>query len=204
MQNPLPRVVQIGFNKTGTSSLGRFFKQNGYSVASVSQACQIMENINACVPAFQGLEFNLYQDLENHRKGVYVYNYFKEIYSQYPSEYYILTTRSCESWIRSRLLHQNGNYARIAMNRLRVSNLDDLCSTWRNEFYVYHSKVLSFFEGKRNFYIHALEEINVGKLMSFLCKDYIFVNTKYPRVVTGKRIVQRNDLPDVKSYLEII
>ena len=79
MPKSLRRVIQIGFNKTGTSSLGKFFAKNGYKTIGSRKADQIWANLQASRPAFDGLHFDLAQDFENHAKGIYISHYFKDI-----------------------------------------------------------------------------------------------------------------------------
>ena len=139
-----PHVIQIGFNKTGTSSLGKLFKKNNYTVGSVKFAKIIQLNIINKVAPYKGLEhIDLFQDVENHKKGIYIYENFECLYNNYPKAYFILTTRSCESWIKSRMRHKRGNYARIALKNKNLNSLEELRDAWRNEFYDYHN----LFEG---------------------------------------------------------
>lgn len=180
------RVVQIGFNKTGTTSLGRFFKQNGYVVRSIGMVEKIKRNLQSGRHAFAGLpHFDLAQDLEDHGRGTYIYQHYEEIFHQYPGYYYILTTRSCEKWIASRLRHHGGRYVRRAMRHTGIFDLDKLCNYWREEFYDYHLRVTRFFCGRPNFYVHSLECINTESLARFLEKDFYFHNLEYPKIVTG-------------------
>lgn len=185
MPKSLKRVIQIGFNKTGTSSLGKFFAQNGYKTIGSRKADQIWCNLQESKPAFDGLTFDLAQDLENHSKGIYISNYFKDIYESYPDYLYILTTRSCEKWIKSRLRHHGGRYVRRAMKHTGIHDLERLCNYWRTEFYKYHLDVTQFFGNKQNFYVHSLETIDVAGLVKFLGNDFDFKNLTYPKVVTG-------------------
>ena len=199
-----PHVIQLGFNKTGTSSLGKLFKSNNYSVGSVRLAKQIKQNIDKNIAPYTGLEtIDLFQDVENHNKGIYIYEYFEFIFENYPQAYYILTTRSCESWIKSRMLHKKGNYARIALEHKGISDLNELRNIWRNEFYEYHLKVNTFFGNRKNFFTLSLENINYNSLQKFLKRDYTFKQSTYPRVLTGKADPPKDAiLPDTKSFIE--
>ena len=185
MSKEKKRVIQIGFNKTGTSSLGKFFVKNKYRIIGSKSASHVWSNIQASRPAFEGLDFDLAQDLENHASGIYISNYFKQLHEAYPDDYYILTTRSCEKWIQSRLRHHGGQYVRRAMKHTGIEDLERLCDHWRAEFYQFHLDVTRFFEGKANFYVHSLEAMNVPALVQFLSKDFEFADLDYPRVITG-------------------
>ena len=58
-----PKILQIGFNKTGTSSLATFFKVNGYKVIGPVMAKLVDENLRNGRCAFEGISFDLSQDL---------------------------------------------------------------------------------------------------------------------------------------------
>ena len=200
-----PHVIQLGFNKTGTSSLGRLFKSNNYTVGSVRLAKLIKKNIDQKIAPYSGMEsIDLFQDVENHKKCIYIYEYFETIFENYPESYYILTTRSCESWIKSRMLHKQGNYARIALEHKGISSLSELRDIWRSEFYEYHLKVNTFFNKRKNFFTLSLENINYKALQDFLKRDYTFKQSTYPKVLTGKAAPPRGViLPDTKSFVRI-
>ena len=175
-----PKAIQIGFNKTGTTSLARFFKNNGYTVAGGEIAIKAFRNIQEQRDPLHNLEFDLAQDIENHKLGIYIYNYFELIHNHHPDAKFILTTRSCEKWINSRLSHNGGRYVRRALRRLGLHNVETLCDTWRRDFYHYHAKVLDYFSGRPNFYIHSLECLNVASLTEFLSPEFKFHDLTYP------------------------
>lgn len=175
-----PKILQIGFNKTGTSSLATFFKVNGYKVIGPAMAKLVDENLRNGRCAFEGITFDLSQDLENHASGIYIWKKYKLLYDQYPDEKFILTTRSCEKWVNSRLRHRGGRYARIFMRQNNIEKLEELIYQWKKEFYCYHGEVLNFFEGKSNFYINDLDNINIGALIEFIGPAYKFECKEYP------------------------
>ena len=146
-------------------------------------------------------DVDLFQDMENHQKGIYIYNHFELIYSYCPQDYYVLTTRSCESWIRSRLLHNQGKYAKIALRHKSLNNLEELVHQWRVEFYDYHSKVINFFKGNQKFYVLPLEVYNFNAFKTFLARDFTFTNSSYPHVKTGRNETPaQNQLPTATEY----
>ena len=175
-----PKVFQIGFNKTGTTSLARFFKTNGYKVAGGEIAIKAHKNIQKQRDPFHKLEFDLAQDVENHKLGIYIYEHFELIHNHHPNAKFILTTRSCEKWIKSRLSHNGGRYVRRALRRLGLRDIAALCDVWRRDYYHYHTRVLNHFAGNPNFYIHSLECLNVEQLLDFLGPDFNFQQRIYP------------------------
>ena len=181
------KVIQIGFNKTGTSSLAKFFKNNGFNVVGHSRyANKISENIHQGQPPFQGLDFDLAQDLEDHRNNLYIQDYYKEIDQSHPETKFILTTRSCEKWIESRLNHNAGRYARRAMRNHGITELNELIHRWREQFYQYHLDVTRYFKDSNNFYVLPLEKVDAQGLIDFLGNDFKFSQTNYPKVQIKK------------------
>lgn len=182
MDRKKPRVIQIGFNKTGTTSLKYLFKTNGYTTSGGrSFAKKIQSNIISNTHPYEGFdEIDLFQDVEDHSNSIYIYNEYEYIYSYCPNDYYVLTTRSCEAWIKSRMKFNGGVYANIAMKNLEIDSLYELRDIWRKEFYEYHYKVYSFFGGKSNFYTLSLDSVNITTLKQFLSNDYEFKQSSLP------------------------
>ncbi len=173
MSDSRPKVVQIGFNKTGTSSLGRFFKQNGYKVGGgVGPAQKILENINASKPPLLDINIDVLQDLEDHKNGLYAAKYYKEIFASHPESYFILTTRCCEGWINSRLRHNKGIYVERALKNHGIDDVELLKYKWREEFHRYHYEVIDYFYLRGRFFIHSLDSMNVERLVDFVSDHY--------------------------------
>ena len=182
-----PKVIQIGFNKTGTSSLAKFFKINGFNVLGHARcARKIIDNINNQQKPFHGLDFDLAQDLEDHKNNLYIQDYYQQIHQAHPDTKFVLTTRSCEKWIASRLQHNAGRYARRAMRNHGLTELNALIHRWREDFYQYHLDVTRYFKGSTNFYVLPLENIDTNGLIDFLGPAFKFSNTTYPKVQIKK------------------
>jgi len=175
-----PRVFQIGFNKTGTTSLARFFKKNGYVVVGGEVATRVYKNMQKRRKLFHGIDFDLAQDIENHKRGIYIYEHFELIHAHYPDAKFILTTRSCDKWINSRISHNGGRYVRRALRRLGLCNVSALCDYWRSDFIAYHAKVMGHFSGCSNLYVHSLERLSTDALVDFLGPSFNFRDRSYP------------------------
>ena len=189
------KVIQIGFNRTGTSSLAKFFNINGFSVAGHARcANKILANINNNRLPLDNLSFDLAQDLEDHKNNIYIQDYYQEIDSAHPNTKFILTTRSCEKWIESRLNHNAGRYVRRALRNHKITDVEELCNIWREDFYKYHLEVIRYFKGNPNFYIHSLEAINTKRLIKFLSDDYAFTIQDYPKIQRRKKGPPNYDL----------
>ena len=66
------------------------------------------------------------------------------------------------------------------MRQNNIEKLEELIYQWKKEFYCYHGEVLNFFEGKSNFYINDLDNINIGARIEFIGPAYKFECKEYP------------------------
>lgn len=73
------------------------------------------------------------------------YKLFPILAQQYPDAVFILNTRNRDAWIRSRLGHQRGRYARIHLDRLGLDSIDDLARIWEADWDSHHKRVRDFF-----------------------------------------------------------
>ncbi|MBM5816965.1 MAG: Nif11-like leader peptide family natural product precursor [Cyanobacteria bacterium K_Offshore_surface_m2_239] len=180
-QSRKPKVVQIGFNKTGTTSLAHFFRQNNYKTKGVEASLLIFKNLQADSDPFFGMNADLYQDLENHNLGIYIWRRYRELYDRRPDTYFILTTREVDGWINSRLRHNSGRYAEIEMRRRGIRDVDELVKTWKDDFAAYHYEAQEFFKDKGKLYVHSLDQLDVPGLINFVSDDYdLSRNPNYP------------------------
>ena len=118
------KIFQIGFNKCGTSSLFKLFKDcsvprlNAIHWDKGLLAHTIQQNILAGIPALSSYEhFTFFSDMEclyvdknsGEVKLLFSHVEFFEILDrQYPGSKFILNTRSLDSWLQSRLNHLVG------------------------------------------------------------------------------------------------
>lgn len=135
-----PRIFQIGFNRCGTTTIHRFFEDNGLrsihwargSIAAGIEAARIEEKpLLHYVDGYQvycDMEFmredhagkyiskrpfiKLYENAKKTRieKPIYAFEYFRELDQQYPGSRFILNTRDIERWIRSRMEFLHSDY----------------------------------------------------------------------------------------------
>lgn len=157
----LPRVVQIGFHKCGTRSLEQLFRGAGHRVVkyklrhpfrrSRNAALLIRENLRAGRKVFAGMEnYTFYADLiyQTERESFEPIRCFREIMRDYPDTILLLNVRRREDWIRSRLNHGHGEFARRVMRQRGITSTDVLTDTWRQEWDTHLAEVREFMAGR--------------------------------------------------------
>ena len=169
------KVVQIGFNRCGTTSLNNFFDKVGLNSIhwdSGNLAKSIEYNVkNGNAPLTDYENYNCFTDLEYVGNDKYIYafmDYFKEIDEAYEDVKFILNTRDVDAWVQSRLKH--GNY----LGRFRnITKLNDqgVIKLWKSLWEVHHSQVASYFEGRANFITFDINNDRIEKVCEFLSLD---------------------------------
>src|SRR5437870_5201929 len=102
------RIFQIGFNKCGTSTLTRFFEQNGVPSMHWNRgrlAMAMFENGAAGRPLISGFEANcFFGDMEVLTNTDYLaaYKLFPILAEENPTALFLLNTRNRREWINSR------------------------------------------------------------------------------------------------------
>lgn len=153
----LPRVVQIGFHKCGTRSLEQLFRGAGHRVVkyklrrpfrrSRNAALLIRENLTTGRKAFAGMEnYTFYADLiyQTDSESFEPIRCFREFMRDYPDTILLLNVREREDWIRSRLTHGHGEFARRVMRQRGITSTDVLADTWRQEWDTHLAEVREF------------------------------------------------------------
>ena len=139
------RVVLIGFNKCATRSLTQLFERAGHAVVhnklrkpwrkSVNAARVLRANLEQGRRSLAGMEdYLFYSDLIDVTDDYYFEGntVFRAILRDYPDTLFILNTRNREDWIRSRLRHGHGEFAKRCMRALRLTDEAELIAFWRN------------------------------------------------------------------------
>lgn len=153
----LPRVVQIGFHKCGTRSLEQLFRRAGHRVVkfklrrpfrrSRNAALLIRENLKVGRKVFAGMEdYTFYADLiyQTETESFEPIRCFREIIRDYPDTILLLNVRKREDWIKSRLNHGHGEFARRVMRQRGISSPEMLAEAWRSEWDVHLAEVRKF------------------------------------------------------------
>lgn len=150
----LPRVFVIGFNKCGTRTIHWYFSSNGYCAVHWDKgklARTIFRNLANSVPLLTGYEgFTVFSDMELicREFALEAYKLYPYLNTEYPGSVFILNTRDVERWIKSRLEHGNGGYAKKWKQIFNVPNREKLILCWRQEWERHHENVERYFADK--------------------------------------------------------
>jgi hypothetical protein len=157
----LPRVVQIGFHKCGTRSFQRLFEGAGHKVVqhklrtplrpSRNAALRMRENLRAGRKIFAGMEhYTFYAGLiyQTEADCFEPIRHFREIMRDYPDTILLLNLRNREDWIRSRLKHGHGEFAKRVMRQRGIENTEELADTWRQDWDTHIAEVRTFMAGR--------------------------------------------------------
>ena len=175
------KVFIIGFNKTGTSSLHRFFSHNGYKSAHWKKgdlAITIRKNISQFRnPLSNYPRHHVYSDMEcvDHPEYplIEAYKDFPSLFKWYPNAYFILNTRNVDNWLESRAKHGNGIYLDWYKYHYGIQSKDEIIRLWRMDYYHHHYRVLDFFNNKPNsLLVFDIDNHSPEKISSFLDEDF--------------------------------
>ncbi len=171
------KIFQIGFNKAATGSIYKFFLDNG--IPSVHwEGGRLSKRINNNYlngkPLLEGYEkYQGFTDMEHGLdSGGFFYvseTYFKELDQQYPNSLFIMNYRNIDSWLKSRLNHDQGRYLLQAM-RGNNQTKEDICEKWKNEYIEHMKNVKEYFLDKSNLLLLDIESEDKNLLGNFLIK----------------------------------
>lgn len=196
-----PRIFLIGFNKCGTTSFHDYFKANG--IASVhwranTLALALHHNRAQGRPLLEGIDrWTAYTDMNcipgspwgrsNSDRAPLIEGcrYFRELHRDYPESLFILNTRDPFDWLRSRLQHDQGQFAAAYQRALAnegIRTQRQLKRRWLQDWYEHHAEVLSYFQATAprqllTFHIHATP---VGQLNRFLKPHFPIRQRRFP------------------------
>lgn len=162
---PAMKIFQIGFNKCGTSTIHHYLRAN--SVRSVHWdegrlAQRMFANLANGDDLLAGYEaFDAFTDMEYlDANGTFLegYKLFPYLATQYPDAVFILNTRDREDWIRSRLRHSDGGYAKRHHAFYQTRSDHELAEIWRMDWERHHRRVTEFFsERPQRFFVCRIE-----------------------------------------------
>ena len=154
----LPRIFQIGHNRTGTTSIHKLFDQSGYKTLDHEEGLlsyKIIQNFLSGSELLSGIEeVQLYTDMESILSCAY--NLFPQLDLQYPGSLFIYNYRNIEDWLVSRKNLHKGNYLQEKKNILKkeykvnLNSDEDVFKYWR-ELYIRHDYCIKkYFKNKTN------------------------------------------------------
>ncbi|GAA4244680.1 sulfotransferase [Winogradskyella damuponensis] len=104
------KIFCISFQRTGTTSVGQFFKDFGFRVASYdtnrSNNWSVKRFLGDYESIFNSKEFRNYQVFEDN--PWWEVDFYKVLYYRFPDAKFILFTRDADKWFNSMMSHSNG------------------------------------------------------------------------------------------------
>ncbi len=176
------KVFQIGFNKSGTTTLHKFFAANNIkSVQYVNGnlALSIANNHKNGLPLLDGpfADYVAYFDMN------YIYypqldigkDLFKELDKQYPGSKFILNTRDKNKWLKSRCRHiieHRYSYLTHSACQNRISE-EAMLAQWSKDWDEHHKAVIEYFKDRPDdLLIFNIEQDPPHKLQRFFASRF--------------------------------
>lgn len=177
------KIFQIGFNKTGTSSIHALFKS--YSQLSSihwdngNLAKTIHSNIQAGekLPLDSYNEYSVYTDMEcfieNKDALIHIMigkEYFDILDINYPNSVFIFNTRPIDNWIDSRVNHKHNGmrYIDLYKKAYNTSSKNKIIDYWKQEYYSHYNNVVEYFSRDPNkLLIFDIEQDSFDKFSSY-------------------------------------
>lgn len=128
-----PFVFVIGFNRTATKTIFRYFRDNGFPGIHWDGgrlARTMKANVESGRPVFYGYdsEFRVFADLTYLSESDVIEGnaYFREMARDYPDAFFLFQNRDSVAWAESRLKHANGRSAKRWKMALGIEEDQDL------------------------------------------------------------------------------
>lgn len=105
-----PKIFCISFQRTGTTSVGKFFEQNGFNVATY----YVSKRNEWSLSWFKGDYQNIFNSIDFKSNQVFeddpwwCMDFYKVLYHQYPNSKFILIERDSDKWFDSMVSHSDG------------------------------------------------------------------------------------------------
>lgn len=189
-KSAVPLVFQIGFNKCGTTSIHRYFHDNGYSSIHWDDgklARRISQNVALGQSPLAGYEkYRIFTDMEYLTYSLYLPAftlYYKILDASYPGSRFILNTRPLNNWMSSRLKHEN-----MLCRHMSVLNAseDDVISSWLNQWEEHHSDVRRYFQDRESDLLELdIETASGAEIVAFLL-EFEFLNPTFSKTNTRR------------------
>jgi Sulfotransferase domain len=166
-----PKVIGLGFHKTGTATLGSCLRLLGYNHISVSREAFLLYQASE-IPAL--LKLMEYFDSFENWPWPFIY---REAFERFPDSRFILTTRRNEDvWFDSLSRHVRrgaGDGFKFRKYIYGYENPDDNRQLHINKYLKHNQDVRDFFAGKSGSFLEVCWEAGHGwkELCEFLQKD---------------------------------
>jgi hypothetical protein len=172
------RLVQIGFNRAGTSSIRDYLRRAGLRVADhrIEKgrnrgkliADVLAANVQAGLPPLFGMEgIDAFTDIESvsRERIVYGHRFFREIAECHPETRFILNLRNRDAWLRSRA--NFGGYLATCAAFHGISEAEML-SRWFEEWEHHIRAVKAYFAGSERLFLLDVDSPDEVGLADFV------------------------------------
>ena len=189
------KIFQIGFNRTATTSLFKFFKKNGLKSIHWNGGHlvdQMVRNMHLNVPLLSNSyrfqdgkpttekleDIVFFSDMTRELGQFDAKDFYKQLDHDYPGSKFILNTRDVNSWIESRWVLFNGRTARrwaLPFYGLEDTpeGVETLNQIWRNMHENHHQDVVKYFSNRpKDLLIYDINSDTPEKIVDFLSDHY--------------------------------
>lgn len=165
------KVFNIGFHKTGTTSLTQFMSDIGYkslhSVALSMRYLQLGQQELCGEDSGKAENLELLIDRRMLHEAIQQYDFFSDnpwpllyryLDKTYPGSQFILTVRNNEKWINSIVKHSGTEKTRMRQIIYGYSNPTSHIAQYRKTYIRHNEKVQKYFKKKNNFLVIDIAE----------------------------------------------
>ncbi|SFN72188.1 hypothetical protein SAMN04487989_1033 [Bizionia echini] len=121
------KIFCISFQRTGTTSVGQFFKDFGYQVAGYdikrSNDWSVKRFLGDYESIFKSKEFKSHQVFEDN--PWWEEDFYKVLYHKFPDSKFILFKRDADTWFDSMVSHSNGKTLGNTFRHAKIYNRED-------------------------------------------------------------------------------
>ncbi len=180
VRRQFPYVFLVGFNKSGTTSLHRFFVENGFPSVHWDHGRLALKMLANCVsdrPILEGYDrkYRVFSDMIVESRGLRFEgnSLFRSLDRDYPGSFFIYNTRDMEAWLRSRATFRIKRYdcsmLELEMRQRGIADADAVIDGWRREREQFESEIRSHFVGRSHFMELDIASADVaGQISAFL------------------------------------
>jgi hypothetical protein len=158
----LPYVFVIGFNKTATTTIHRFFEHNGFPSIHWDGGKLARTMLDNCLSDHRILtgydeNYRVFSDMviQTLRIRFEANSLFRILDTDYPESYFIYNHRNVDAWIASRWKKNVGRYrctnVDLEMRHLNTREPCDVVEKWREERADFEREVRAYFTGNPRF-----------------------------------------------------
>lgn len=176
----LPFVFVIGFNRTGTTSLHKFFQANGFPSIHHDDGRLAKTMLENCcndrkVLAGYDRKFRVFSDMtfRNRRIRFEANSLFRAMDADYPHSFFIYNTRNLQDWLNSRAslhtLSQGETAMQFELRQHKTNDPQRVFDKWARQRQTFEIELRDYFAGNPRFLeVDILDPLLPDKIASFL------------------------------------